>query len=138
MSDIYTDNIARRDAALEKLKGEARSVGHTPGKGILGRQGDGLRPGADRIGLEIKLRQGRAVGLTPDRVRELGLDEAVDVWPITSQFLKGIEPHDRVRALHAAADQIRSEYGAAARGQVLTSSTLDENTLRELGEILSA
>jgi hypothetical protein len=98
---------------------------------------EALRPGIDRIALEIKLKQGRAVGLTPARIQELGLDQALDATPVVNMFLKGVEPADRVRVIHAKAEAIRAEFGPGAKGQVITSSQLDESSLRELADVLS-
>jgi hypothetical protein len=136
---IYSESVASRDNAISRLNSAAKAVGHMPGRGMVGisNAAQALRPGFDRIALEIKLKQGKTVGLVPDRIRELGLESAIDAKPIVDQFLKGVEPSDRVRAIHAQADQIRAEYGHATKGQVLTSDFLDANSLRELGDILS-
>lgn len=137
MNEIYQDNLQRRDAALNQLKANARAVGHEPGRGFLGRAIGGLKPGMDRISVELKLKRGHAVGLVPDKITELGLESALDVSPIVREFLRDVEPADHIAAIHANAEQIRAEYGPAARGQILTSKTLDENSLRELGDVLS-
>ena len=79
----------------------------------------------------------RAVGLTPARIQELGLDQALDATPVVNMFLKGVEPADRVRVIHAKAEAIRAEFGPGAKGQVITSSQLDESSLRELADVLS-
>ena len=80
MSSIYSESLTSRDNAIDRLKSAARAVGHMPGRGMAGisNAAEALRPGIDRIALEIKLKQGRAVGLTPARIQELGLDQALD------------------------------------------------------------
>lgn len=129
--------LNERNLAVASLRQAARSVGHNPGRGLLGVSGD-ARPSSGQIAALVNSKRGIRTAVRPEDVDAFaGQNGLRDVTEIVAAYRQRFGP-DAVAGIIADREYLQAEYGPDTVGAGLSASPGFHAETVALAEVLNS